>query len=174
MVLQISLHHSKVASAALCVAMKSFDVALIQVSLTKNGTISGLKEVDGELVYSRSNQNPRASILIKKGFQILPLMHHCSMDQTAVIIKTSSGKGPGEMILGSAYLPYDDVEFPYPGELERLVMGCRAERTHLITIYDANSHHTSWGSTNIKNRGETLFNYIVMNVNSANTFINKH
>jgi len=45
-------------------------------------------------------------------------MDHCSRDLTAVKIKTSSGKGPREIILGSAYLPYDDVELPPPRELE--------------------------------------------------------
>jgi hypothetical protein len=50
-----------------------------------------------------------------------------------------------------------------PWELERLVMGCRAEGTHLIISCDANAHHTSWGSTNINNRGESLFNYIMAN-----------
>jgi hypothetical protein len=61
------------------------------------------------------------------------------------------------------YLPYDDAVPPTPEELERLVMGCRAEGTHLIIGCNANSHHTSWGSTNINNRGEYLFNYIVAN-----------
>ena len=98
--------------------MKSCDVALIQEPWTYKGAIRVLKEVGGELIYSRSTQNPRACILIKKGFQILPLMDHCSRDLTAVKIKTSSGKGPREIILGSAYLPYDDVELPPPRELE--------------------------------------------------------
>ena len=103
--------------AALCVAMKSCDVALIQESWTHKGAIRGLKEVGGELIYSRSTPSPRACILIKKGFQILPLMHHCSRDLMAVKIKTSSGRGPREIIVGSAYLPYNDVELPPPGEL---------------------------------------------------------
>jgi splicing factor 45 len=135
--------------------MKSCDVALIQKPWNYKGAIRGPKEVRGELSYSRSTQNPRTCILIKKGFKILPLTHHCSRDLTAVKIKTSNGKGPREIILGSAYLPYNDVELPPPGELERLVMGCRAEGTHLIIGCDANSHHTSWGSTNINNRGDT-------------------
>jgi len=40
---------------------------------------------------------------------------------------------------------------------------CRADGTHLIVGCDANSHRTSWGSTNINNRGESLFNYIMAN-----------
>jgi hypothetical protein len=72
-VLQINLHHSRAASAALCVAMKNCDVALIQEPWTYKAEIKGLREVGGELIYSRSNQNPRTCILVKKGFQILPL-----------------------------------------------------------------------------------------------------
>jgi hypothetical protein len=157
--------------------MKSCDVALIQEPWTYKGAIRGLKEVDGELTYSRSTQNPRTCILINKGFQILPLTHHCSRDLTAVKIKTSSGRGPREIILRSAYLPYNDVEHPPPEELDRLVMGCRAEGTHLIIACDANSHHTSWGSTNINNRVESLFNFImangldVMNRDNKPTFV---
>ena len=83
-VLQVNLHHSTVVSAALCVAMKTCDVALIQEPWTYKGAIKGLKEVGGELIYSRSTLNPRTCILIKKGFQILPLMYHCSGDLTAV------------------------------------------------------------------------------------------
>ena len=55
--------------------------------------------------------------------------------------------------------------------------GCRANGTHLIVGCDAISHHTSWGSTNINNRGESLFNYImangldIMNAGNKTTFV---
>jgi hypothetical protein len=143
--------------------MKNCDVALIQEPRTYKGAIKGLKEVSGELIYSRSTQNPRTCILIKKGFQILPLMHHCSRDLTAVKITASGGGRPREIILRSAYIPYDDAEPPPPEELEKLVMGYRAQGTHLIIGCDAKSHQTSWGSTNINNRGESLFNYVTAN-----------
>ena len=162
-VLQVNLHHSRAASAALCVAMKTCDVALVQEPWTYKGAIKGLKEVGGELIYSRSTLNPRTCILFTKGFQILLLMHHCLRDLTAVKIKTSSGGGPMEIILGSAYLSYDDVVPPPPWELEKLVMGCKNAGTHLTIGCDANSHHTSWGSTNTNKRGESLFNYIMAN-----------
>ena len=88
------------ASAALCVARRNCDVALTQEPWIYKGAIKSLKEVGEELIYSRSTQNPRTCILIKKGFQILPLMHHCSRDLTAVKIKTLSGGGPREITLG--------------------------------------------------------------------------
>ena len=105
--------------------MKTCDVALIQEPWTYKGAFKGLKEVGGELIYSRSTLNPRTCISIKKGFQILLLMHHCSRDLTALKIKTSSGGGLREIILESACLPYDDVVPPPPWELEKPVMGCR-------------------------------------------------
>jgi hypothetical protein len=85
------------------------------------------------------------------------------MDLTVVKIKTSSEEGPREIILGSAYPPYDDAEPPPAKELERLVTWCRVEGTHLIIGCDANSHHTFWRSTNTNNRGECRFNYIMAN-----------
>jgi len=67
-----------------------------------------------------------------------------------------------EIILGLDYVSYNDVEIIPPGELDRLVVGCRVEGTHLIIVCEANSHHNFWGSTNI-NRIEPLFNYIMAN-----------
>ena len=103
-VLQVNLQHSRVASAALCVAIRNCAVALIQEPCTYKGEIKGLKEVGGELTYSRSTQHPRTCILVKKDFRILSLMHHCSRDLTAVKIKTSCGWEAEGYILGSAYL----------------------------------------------------------------------
>jgi protocatechuate 3,4-dioxygenase beta subunit len=57
------------------------------------------------------------------------------------------------------------------------VTGCRAEGTRLIIGCDANSHHTSWGSINTNDRGESLFNYImakgldIMNRGNRRTFV---
>ena len=50
--IQVNLDHSRAASAALYVAMRSCDVALIQEPWIYRGEIKGLKEVGGELIYS--------------------------------------------------------------------------------------------------------------------------
>ena len=96
-ILQVNLHHSRAASAALCVAMRICDVALIQEPWIYKGEIKGLKEVGGELIYSRTTQNPTTCILVKKSFHILPLMQHCSRDLTAVKIKTLLMEGRGRL-----------------------------------------------------------------------------
>ena len=79
-------------------------------------------------------------------------MHYCSRDLTAVKIKTLCGRGTREIILESAYLPYNDFEPPPPSEMEKLVAGCRADGSHLAISCDANAHHTTWGNSNINNR----------------------
>jgi hypothetical protein len=91
------------------------------------------------------------------------LAQYCYRDLTAVKIIAPNGDGPREFVLGSAYLPFDDAELPPTLRVEKLVMGCRDEGTHLIIGCDANSHHSSWGSTNTNNRGKSLFNYIMAN-----------
>jgi hypothetical protein len=106
--------------------MKNCDVALIQEPWIYMREIKGLKQVSGELIYSRSIQNPRTCILVKKDFRILLLMHYCSRNLMARKIKMLCGGGPREIILELAYLPYGDTEPPPPRELERLVTGCRA------------------------------------------------
>jgi len=58
-VLQVNLYHSRAASAALSVVMKDCNVALIQEPWTYKGEIKGLKEVGGELIYSRSSPYPK-------------------------------------------------------------------------------------------------------------------
>jgi len=53
-VLQFNLHHGRTASAALTVAMKNCNVALIKEPSTYKGEIKRLKEVGGEPIFSRS------------------------------------------------------------------------------------------------------------------------
>lgn len=45
-----------------------------------------------------------------------------------------------KIVIGSAYLPYD-----YPKTLR----SCGADRSHLIIDLDANTHHSTWGNTDI-------------------------
>jgi hypothetical protein len=140
------------------------DVALIQEPRTYTGTLKGPKEVGGELIYSRSIQQPGTCILATKGFCILPLTQYCSRDLSAVKLTTSADGGPSEIILGSAYLPYDDAVLPPPGELERLVVGCRAGGAQMIIDCDANAYHISFPrGARTSTRGESLFNYVMAN-----------
>jgi hypothetical protein len=70
--------------------MRRFNVAIGQEPWTYKGKLTDCGEVGGELIYSKYSQHLRTCILVKKGFQILPLMNHCSRDLTAMKFKTST------------------------------------------------------------------------------------
>ena len=123
-VVQINLHRSRAASAALCRAMESLDIALIQEPWTNKQVIRGLGSVEGTLIYDRSSDRPRTAILVKKNFQVLPLTLFCSRDLVAVRITNKKGS-PKDFVIGSAYLPYDDPKPPPTEAVERLVKSCR-------------------------------------------------
>jgi hypothetical protein len=61
--------------------------------------------------------------------------------------------------------------------MEKLLAGCRAEGSYLVIGCDVNANHTTWGSSNVNNRGETLFNFImangldIMNNGNSPTFV---
>ncbi|KAJ8958643.1 hypothetical protein NQ318_016368 [Aromia moschata] len=65
-VLQANLQHSRAASVVLTVAMRDFDVVLIQKPWINRGKIMGRGGIGGELIYSRSSAAPRTCILVKK------------------------------------------------------------------------------------------------------------
>lgn len=160
-VVQINLHHSRAASAALCKLMEGIDIALVQEPWVVRGKVCGLGP-KGELIYSRSSERPRTCIWIREGINSLRLTDHCLQDLTAVKIATK-GRRPREIILGSAYLPYDDPTLPPTRALEDLVQKSRAEHRHLIVGCDANSHHEAWGSTGTNIRGESLYQFLMAN-----------
>ncbi|XP_055910763.1 uncharacterized protein LOC129945128 [Eupeodes corollae] len=82
--------------------------------------------------------------------------------------------------LVSAYLGHDH-QGPLPGTiLEKTVAESTRQKTNLIIGCDANAHHTTWGCTDLNNRGESLFDYIlttnlvVSYEGSEPTFISKN
>ncbi|VEN60000.1 unnamed protein product [Callosobruchus maculatus] len=146
-VLQANLQHSKSASAALTVAMREFDVALIQEHWVNGTRVMGLGGVKGELIYSRTSQTPRACVLVKQCIQSLPLNNFCFRDLAAVKIRAGNESSSRTITLGSAYFPFDSSSPPPTREVEELVRSCRGSGSQLIFGCDANAHRRTWGST---------------------------
>jgi len=67
-VLQANLHHNRAASAALSVVIRNCDLAVIQEPCPYKREIIGLKEVGGELIYSRSIPYPRTLYFSQERF----------------------------------------------------------------------------------------------------------
>ncbi|XP_057329823.1 uncharacterized protein LOC130670435 [Microplitis mediator] len=81
-----------------------------------------------------------------------------------------------ELIVGSAYFPYEDANVPTK-EVTDLVEYCRSEGLPLLIGCDVNAHHTVWSSSDINERGSTLLEYLsttcleILNVGSRPTFV---
>jgi hypothetical protein len=89
------------------------DVALIQEPWICRGQIRGLTN-SGRTIYSVAPENnARSYTYVRNHINALPLLEFCSGDATMVRITYTYGGGSEELIVASAYLPYDSYE-PLP------------------------------------------------------------
>lgn len=160
--LQVNLHHCAGASAALIrrFASEKLDAALIQEPWVHN-KIKGLNLKSTKVICDNTVSNPRSAILINNTLNYLPLNNHITKDCVAVIIKVKGESGFGDIVIASAYFPGDDLNEPPPAEVKSLISFCISQDLPYIIGCDANAHHSSWGSTNINKRGESLFAYLL-------------
>lgn len=161
--LQINLQHSKAASAILCrqLNMGHTYAALIQEPYSYKGAVRGICETNnGKLFYKFSEANPRSCIFVKNNVIARPLTKFCSRDLVAVSIEMNLGGTKRDVVVCSAYLPYDSSSPPPTPELTELVEYCRRNNRDLIIGSDVNAHHTTWGSTDINDRGRALLEYL--------------
>ena len=92
-----------------------------------------------------------------------------SRDVVAVRLSFNRGGSIRDLIITSAYLPYDSDEPPPSGELRDVVNYCCRNNLQLIARCDANTHHIVWGSTGINPRESSLLQYLVSaNLNILN------
>ena len=173
-VLQINLHHSKVASANLLLLLNEahYDVVLIQEPWVSKGSVCGLRTPIYTLI-SHATGRCRACILIRKNLNFFFLNTFSEADLVAIAV----GMDGDWIRLGSVYLAYD-LDIPSQS-LVSLVGSSQTANIPIILGCDANAHHDLWGSSNTNNRGESLLDFIFMNnlsicnVGNKPTFINK-
>ncbi|PNF39986.1 hypothetical protein B7P43_G15921 [Cryptotermes secundus] len=165
--LQINLHHSKAATAALCQQLVEgrADIALIQ----EHGRIRGLNNTGGTVYSVVPTNNARSFIYIRNHVNPLPLLEIASTDTTAVRITHPYREGIKELVVASVYLPYDSDEPPPTKELRDIKDYCFSRKKQRIIGCDANVHHILWGSTDTNPRGESLIEFPVSsNLNILN------
>ncbi|XP_044580308.1 uncharacterized protein LOC123262193 [Cotesia glomerata] len=157
-------------------AVRHTDVSLIQEPWTYKGQVLGIELKGGSLVYGESEQGPRACIFINRKHTALKLHQFCTRDLAVASIKIPIGETKADIIIGSAYLPYEDTTVPTE-EVIRLVEHCKVNDLPLIVGCDANAHHIVWGSSDINRRGSALLEYLsttgleILNEGSKPTFV---
>jgi hypothetical protein len=97
------------------------------------------------------------------------LLEFCSRDATTVRITYAYGGGNRELVVTSAYIPYDSDEPTPSKEVKDITDYCYGRKKQLIIGCDANAHHTLCGSTGVNPRRESLMEYLVSsNLNVLN------
>lgn len=159
-IVQINLHHSKLASANLVLLLveEDIDVALVQEPWVYKDAIMGLRHTSYNLFYKRSAGKPRTCILAKKCLNIMLMSNYSSGDLTAAVWEREGGAAT---ILASSYMAHDDCTPPPPLEVRAVVDLADKKGRNLLLGCDANAHHTIWGSSDTNERGESLFSYLV-------------
>lgn len=157
--LQINLHHSKVATAALSqkILSEGIQLVFIQEPWVVKGRVMGLGATKGKLIYDAECGRPRACLYISNNINSYKLNSLCSRDTATAEVRISSTR----IVLASVYLPYDAPEDPPTPDMRRAVDWCIADHRQLIIGGDFNAHNTVWGSTDTNSRGEYILDYIL-------------
>ena len=179
---QINLHKSSVPTAILqktLSSLKKLSISLIQEPWVHGSTIRGLNSPDWKVFYSKEQRlPPRAAITCSNELtpQFLPQLS--SKDLCVVKITANvTGNGKQDLIIASAYLPYDELIATQ--KLEAILDYCQVRRLECLIGMDANSHHTLWGSSDTNRRGSELLEFLcsknlyVLNEGNEPTFVNK-
>lgn len=176
-ILQINLQHSTSATSLIGrqMAMGHTDITLIQEPWVHRGNVKGL---DGAgIIYCCPNTNPRACICVSKQLNAQLIPEFCFRDLVAIRTCLVKDGRKMNLVVCSAYLPYDSPNPPPTEELENLVNYCKDKRLPLLIGCDANAHHTVWGSSDVNARGRELLEYLsttdleILNRGSSPTFV---
>ncbi len=100
--------------------------------------------------------NCQGKIRVKKNLNVFILHHYSNNDTATVSWETSTCS----YRLVSCYMPYEEELVP-PLMVKEVVRDSEASKCMIILGCDSNAHHTVWGSTDVNDRGECLFNYLL-------------
>jgi len=161
--LQINLHHSKAASAALLIrlATGNIDVVLIQEPWIVGNNICGLSTPLYKLFYTKGKGKTRTCILTTTHFNAYLIPQFSEGDLTTVRLELSEHT---HHTIASFYLAHD-YDGPLPHTTTQQLIHAHPSK-ELILGGDANSHHTQWGSTITNERGELLYDYLLHHLSS--------
>jgi len=151
--LQINLHYSKAASAALLIrlATGNIDVVLIQEPWIVGSNICGLSTPLSHVYFNKNEGKTTTCILTKTLFNAFLIQQFSEGDLTTIRLQLNENT---HHTIASFYLAHD-YEGPLPSTITQQLLHAQSPK-ELFLVGDANSHHTQWGSTNTNERGELL------------------
>jgi hypothetical protein len=161
-IIQLNLDHSKSTLAILTrsIAVVQKCIGIIQEPWLVKGAIKGIGSCGKVLRANTTNTTRNCIITSGVDATLLPLLS-CG-DLTAVQLRLKLMGGIyRDVIIGSAYMPYDSEDLPPQEEIKSLVAYAKDKGLELLLGCDENSHHEVWGSTDINPRGESLLDFIM-------------
>lgn len=137
-VLQINLHHSKAASAALLLHLseKGEELILVQEPWVVKNRVCGLSSDAYQIVSAPVPGKIGACILIKKTISYNLLTHFSDEDTVSIDVEGKSTK----LWLVSTYMAHDCQDCP-PARLLDVVKEANLRKFPVVVGADANGHH---------------------------------
>ena len=159
---QINVQHGLAATANLrrLLDMGDIKIALLQEPYYYNNNLGALSGIKGNIFVKMGAQRPRALVYTSAVIEAMMLDQYSTRDLVAIKIKYLDDNVEKNLIVGSAYLPYDSIERPPSKEITDILIFAKNNNLPIIIGCDANAHHTIWGSSDINDRGEALLEYI--------------
>ena len=115
------------------------------------GTIRGLGNCGKVLKANTADKTRTCIITTGVDATLLPQLN-CG-DLTADQLRLTLVDGTQrDVIIGSAYMPYDSENLPPQEEIKSLVAHAKDKELHLLLGCDASTHHKVWDSTEINPR----------------------
>ena len=138
----------------------------------------GFDVQNGRLFKPPDCPDPRVCIFAAKECNLISLSDFCCRDLMTVLVKYKKGDESRNILVCSAYFPYEALDLTPLGVLERVFSYGLQNNIPVLVGCDANAHHMMWGSSDTNSRGERLLEFIfskdgvVLNKGNTPTFFN--
>lgn len=134
---------------------------MAQEPWTNKDSVQGIDEKMTNLYYKRCNgTRPRAFIVTTIDVDAVQLPQFCTSDISTIKINSKLNGSNEEIILCSAYMPFDQNDRVPEDTILKIVEYSSKTGMPLIICADSNAHHILWGSSDINTRGIKLIEII--------------
>jgi len=182
---QINLHHCKGATALIDNALhlahtrKQKLIVLIQEPWINKNKIQGFNSQICNIFSLPKGKKTRSCIVATKNISVSLLPQFCDGDTTSVLLNTGSDGMNEDIILCSAYLPFDGIDSTPGRIISELTAFSTDSGDPLVLGCDSNAHHILWGISDINLRGYELAEFLattdleILNRGNEPTFVTR-